>query len=316
VTPPPPYNKIDGRKIADALKLVPGTNVLHADRIQILCNFLSEAFEQNIVLGHEHNSLTFILGKHNLEIRQEYSPYGGTSGVVVEALPEIWDFPKDQPFFVAVGAYGHGGGVGGGSGSGGVVAVGAYGHGAGGGGGACAESVHNIEIPPYVIAEGGFGGCLAPYSEINVTYIAGSGYVDAKGVVVGQSAGVGAANPWHKQPTPAQYRDHLYGPQVVRTLAELVPDLHAVVQMPCECRRSDALDQVIVHLNDHCRWTRVQIADWLDTLDLDLRFDKEAPAKHKKLRVQQFDGTKVMEFEIKLDAEFQVIVNGEGTNDD
>jgi hypothetical protein len=32
------------------------------------------------------------------------------------------------------------------------------------------------------------------------------------------------------------------------------------------------LQETIVHLNDHHRWSREQIADWLDTLDHDLRF--------------------------------------------
>jgi hypothetical protein len=35
------------------------------------------------------------------------------------------------------------------------------------------------------------------------------------------------------------------------------------------------LQSVIMNLNDKCGWTRDQIADWLETLDLDLRFLKE-----------------------------------------
>lgn len=35
---------------------------------------------------------------------------------------------------------------------------------------------------------------------------------------------------------------------------------------------NQACSSMIIHLNDHHRWDRGQIADWLDTLDLDLSF--------------------------------------------
>lgn len=43
------------------------------------------------------------------------------------------------------------------------------------------------------------------------------------------------------------------------------------------------LEDVIIFLNDSAKWTRHQIADWLETLDLDLRFGQEPD--HKKNRI-------------------------------
>jgi hypothetical protein len=76
-----------------------------------------------------------------------------------------------------------------------------------------------------------------------------------------------------------------------RRLAELIPDAHAVVDLPCTCRVT-AIGEgevpvrkkvwyAIQHLNDNHLpgrddgisdpWTRERIAEWLETLDLDLR---------------------------------------------
>lgn len=47
------------------------------------------------------------------------------------------------------------------------------------------------------------------------------------------------------------------------------------------------LRNMIIHLNDSHRWTREEVADWLETLDVDLRFkspeDKLKEAKHAQL---------------------------------
>lgn len=76
-----------------------------------------------------------------------------------------------------------------------------------------------------------------------------------------------------------------------RRLAELIPDAHAVVDLPCNCRITAVGEgevpvrkkiwNAIQHLNDvHLPgpgdetgdpWTRERIAEWLETLDLDLR---------------------------------------------
>lgn len=42
----------------------------------------------------------------------------------------------------------------------------------------------------------------------------------------------------------------------------------------CPQSSDDAMNllNMIIHLNDYCGWTRERIADWLDTLDVDLKF--------------------------------------------
>lgn len=59
-------------------------------------------------------------------------------------------------------------------------------------------------------------------------------------------------------------------------MVNAILNLRAIVRYPCGCNIerlwTSALINVIIHLNDNHEWTRTQIADWLDTLDLDLRF--------------------------------------------
>lgn len=45
---------------------------------------------------------------------------------------------------------------------------------------------------------------------------------------------------------------------------------------PAGAKPLDTLDRIIICLNDSHKWTREQVADWLDTLDLDLRFPTPA----------------------------------------
>lgn len=70
--------------------------------------------------------------------------------------------------------------------------------------------------------------------------------------------------------------------QEAEVLAELTKHfgdcLHAVVKYPCGCANKEtahSLKTVIMHLNDHCGWTREEIADWLETLDIDLALKEE-----------------------------------------
>lgn len=57
-------------------------------------------------------------------------------------------------------------------------------------------------------------------------------------------------------------------------LAQVMPATLSSVGYPCDCKTymENSVQRVIIHLNDHDKWTREQIADWLDTIDLDLRF--------------------------------------------
>lgn len=71
-------------------------------------------------------------------------------------------------------------------------------------------------------------------------------------------------------------------------LKVMAPGLQAVVQKPCSCNSpgmnlTDSVWQTIQHLNDThhpangCddKWSRERIADWLDTLDVDLTVDPD-----------------------------------------
>lgn len=66
-------------------------------------------------------------------------------------------------------------------------------------------------------------------------------------------------------------------PLVITALA--VPGLMELIDYPCDCNdalrgtiRAGGLINIIVHLNDGHAWKRENIADWLDTLDVDLSF--------------------------------------------
>lgn len=58
-----------------------------------------------------------------------------------------------------------------------------------------------------------------------------------------------------------------------RRVREL-PGVNEMVKNPVTGDKM-TLMRVIIYLNDNERWTREQIADWLDTLDIDLRFKSE-----------------------------------------
>jgi len=57
-----------------------------------------------------------------------------------------------------------------------------------------------------------------------------------------------------------------------RRLAEALPAMDEHVVNPAPDGSDGPLSSVIIYLNDHARWTREQVADWLDTLGLDLSF--------------------------------------------
>jgi hypothetical protein len=71
---------------------------------------------------------------------------------------------------------------------------------------------------------------------------------------------------------PVQIKQSPHKPSrgVVRQLEEVF-GAFSNVPYPCKCYSFDgALDEVIMHLNDAEEWSREQIADWLDSLDIDL----------------------------------------------
>jgi hypothetical protein len=70
---------------------------------------------------------------------------------------------------------------------------------------------------------------------------------------------------------PAASTPDTYGAELVDSLAAVLPDIRARVANPVSGLVYE-LSSVVIDLNDSRGWTREQIADWLDTLDLDLRF--------------------------------------------
>lgn len=61
------------------------------------------------------------------------------------------------------------------------------------------------------------------------------------------------------------------GSDLADDLAAILPDLEAQVKHPVSGDRA-SLRTTIVSLNDTHHWSRERVADWLDTLDLNLRF--------------------------------------------
>lgn len=54
-------------------------------------------------------------------------------------------------------------------------------------------------------------------------------------------------------------------------LSSVLPALATEVNCP-HCSTSRSLEALVIHLNDSAKWTRERVADWLDTLDVDLSF--------------------------------------------
>lgn len=70
------------------------------------------------------------------------------------------------------------------------------------------------------------------------------------------------------------------GSTVMSDLRWLLPGLDEVVKCPQPGHPPTCKGEVwkvVVHLNDSCGWTREAVADWLDTLDVDLTFPAEPP---------------------------------------
>jgi len=61
------------------------------------------------------------------------------------------------------------------------------------------------------------------------------------------------------------------GGKVVSKLSKLLPTLKSPTKCP-QCKIENILERQIIHLNDTHKWTREAIADWLESLDLDIEF--------------------------------------------
>lgn len=99
--------------------------------------------------------------------------------------------------------------------------------------------------------------------------------------ITANSHGSSLATWYEHSPAAAPY---VGGRQVVGDLQRHVPDLMAWVRCPepqnywssgMHCDRNFRVVDIVQHLNDHHRWDRNKIADWLESLDLDLSFRAE-----------------------------------------
>lgn len=82
-------------------------------------------------------------------------------------------------------------------------------------------------------------------------------------------------------------------PTISGTLDSLVPMLGTASAVcpakGCERAKPKKLKETIIHLNDHHHWTRESIADWLDTLDIDLTVQRKEPDANHPIRGAKFD---------------------------
>lgn len=106
---------------------------------------------------------------------------------------------------------------------------------------------------------------------IPVTVSASQAYrVDAAGTYLGNvdSPSHYSSASYKSKPAPPV---HTYGSSLVDSLKSVIPNVRATVVHPTTGTEMP-LSEAIVNLNDAQRWSRERIADWLETLDLDLRF--------------------------------------------
>lgn len=64
-----------------------------------------------------------------------------------------------------------------------------------------------------------------------------------------------------------------------RSLVNMIPEVMGeIVYCPQDgCTSNCSIMDTVMHLNDRHKWKREDIADWLDTLDVDLRFQPSVP---------------------------------------
>jgi hypothetical protein len=101
---------------------------------------------------------------------------------------------------------------------------------------------------------------------------------------------------------------HVSSRQVFGDLTWLLPELNSRVPCPnvltagaprlasgeAYCAsHEDTVRGIVIHLNDRCGWSREQVADWLDSLDVDLTFPTEAPPRPPERHWAPFSDTMI-----------------------
>lgn len=74
---------------------------------------------------------------------------------------------------------------------------------------------------------------------------------------------------------PDEIEEFISNAQIQSEATALFPCLDKIVKYDCGCfenpmRRVNSLADLIIHLNDHHKWTRNEIADWIESLDIDM----------------------------------------------
>lgn len=86
---------------------------------------------------------------------------------------------------------------------------------------------------------------------------------------------------------PAQ-QQVVSGHKVMRDLETHIPGIRAYVPCPaCPIQHVAQIITMVQHLNDNCGYTREQVADWLEALDVDLSFPAEPPAPKELPRAKR-----------------------------
>ncbi len=82
-----------------------------------------------------------------------------------------------------------------------------------------------------------------------------------------------SSSPWSAgyMPPSKPQKPAVFGSEVTHKLARVLPGLSTEVKHPVTGETGE-ISTWIISLNDRYRWSRERIADWLDTLDADLRF--------------------------------------------
>ena len=71
---------------------------------------------------------------------------------------------------------------------------------------------------------------------------------------------------------PQELKEFVYQGEITSGLTSMFPALQQRAYLPCQCEQRNAplIMDAVIHLNDDCGYTRSQIADWLESLDVSL----------------------------------------------
>lgn len=77
----------------------------------------------------------------------------------------------------------------------------------------------------------------------------------------------------------------------VRDMSQNLPGVAQIVLCPCSCGARMSVWRAVQHLNDTMKWTRAEIADWLDELQDNQGYDFTFSSDNKDRQPAKFNGT-------------------------